>query len=62
MCLASTFKNNFQNTKNKNDVWETISIFDIKKKKKKNLQKVTCRICRLPFFSLFYFIFILFFL
>ena len=55
MCLVSTFKNNFQNTKNKNDVWETISIFDIKKKKK-SLPKVTCRICRLPFFFILFFL------
>ena len=33
MCLAHTFKNNFQNTKNKKIiVWETIPIFEIKKK------------------------------
>ena len=47
MCLAPTFKNNFQNTKKKKkNVWETISIFEILKK---NLQKVMCRICKLLF-------------
>ena len=48
-CLAPSFKNNFQNTKNKKIiVWETISILRLKKKK--HLQKVTYKICRFFFF------------
>ena len=52
MCLVLTFKNNFQNTKKKKKiVWETISIFEIKKK---YLQKVICRICRLLLLLFFF--------
>ena len=48
--FGSTFKNNFQNTeKKKKKVWETISIFEIFKRK---LQNVISRICRL-FLKLF---------
>ena len=52
MCLASTLKKKIKILKTKNDVWETISIFDIYIYIYifffLNLQKVTCR--RLPFF------------
>ena len=48
MCLAPTFKNNFQNTKiKKKKVWETISIFEIFFSK---LQKITYKICKFFFF------------
>ena len=46
MCLAPTFKNNFQNTekkkKKKKRVWETISIFEIflKKITKSNMENL----------------------
>ena len=32
MCQAPIFKNNFQNTKKKKDVWKTINIFYFFKK------------------------------
>ena len=48
MCLAPTFKNNFQNTKNKKKLFGRTFLF-LRFKKKKYLQKVMCRICRLLF-------------
>ena len=44
MCLAITFKNNFQNIYKKK-VWGNISIFEIFLKK--YLQKLMCRIYKL---------------
>ena len=49
MYLVHTFKNNFQNTEEKKNVWETISIFE-SFLKKNNLRKATCRICKLLLF------------
>ena len=50
MCLTPTFKNNFQNTKEKKNVWEAIFISKIFFFFFFKFTKITYGICMLQFF------------